>query len=202
MDTTRQESVGSAGKAKQDAETHDPLSHGDRSWTEASVWTDRMVSALVNGVKGGRWYSLMDKVYAPATLLAAWRKVQANGGAAGVDGQSIKRFAARHVDYLAELGSALNEGAYRPQPVKRIEIPKGDGRMRPLGIPAVKDRIVQTALKFVIEPIFEETFQPGSYGFRPGRGCKDALREVDRLIRDGYTYVVDADLENYLNPLS
>lgn len=160
-----------------------------------------MVSALVNGVKGGRWYSLMDKVYAPAVLQAAWARVRANGGAAGVDGQSVERFAAQAELYLSELGRALREGSYRPQPVKRVEIPKGDGRTRPLGIPAVKDRIVQTAVKLAIEPIFEVTFCPTSYGFRPGRGCKDALREVDGLIKEGFTFVVDADLESYFDTI-
>ena len=160
-----------------------------------------MVSALENGVKGGRWYSLMDKVYAPATLEAAWDEVRANGGAAGVDGQSIERFEAQADMYLAELSTALREGSYRPQPVRRVEIPKGDGRTRPLGIPAVKDRIVQTAVKLVIEPIFEATFRPTSYGFRPGRGCQDALREVDQLIEEGYTFVVDADFESYFDTI-
>src|SRR5579871_2696555 len=166
----------------------------DWSWVEASVWTERMVSALVNGVKGGRWFSLIDKVMAPKTLEAAWIKVRANKGAAGVDGQSIERFERQAELYLGELADGLREGSYRPQPVKRVEIPKGDGKTRPLGIPAVKDRVVQTALKMVIEPIFEVQFRPGSYGFRPGRHCKDALREVDRLVKDGHTWVVDADL--------
>ena len=107
----------------------------DWSWVEASVWTDRMVSALVNGLKGGRWYSLMDKVYAPTTLEAAWEKVWANDGAAGVDGQSIERFEARAELYLTELSTALREGNYRAQPIKRVDIPKGDGKTRPLGIP-------------------------------------------------------------------
>ena len=173
----------------------------DWSWVEASVWTERMVSALVDGVKGGRWYSLMDKVYAPATLQAAWAKVEANRGAAGVDGQSVERFAGQAELYLSELAQALREGSYRPQPVKRVEIPKGDGRTRPLGIPVVKDRIVQTAVKLVIEPIFEVSFCPTSYGFRPGLGCKDALREVDRLLKDGYVFVVDADLESYFDTI-
>ena len=168
---------------------------------EASVWTESMVSALVNGVRGGRWYSLMDKVYAPATLRAAWAKVEAKGGAAGVDGQSLERFAARSEEYLAELGEALRTGSYRARPIKRVEVPKGDGRLRPLGIPVVKDRIVQTAVKLVIEPIFEVEFQPTSYGFRPGRGCRDALREVDGLIKAGYAFVVDADLESYFDSL-
>jgi RNA-directed DNA polymerase len=137
---------------------------------EASIWTERMVSALVNGVKGGRWYSLMDKVYAPDTLEAVWEKVWANDGAAGVDGQSLERFAAQDELYLTELAIALREGSYRPQPVKRVDIPKGDGKTRPLGIPTVKDRIVQTAVKLMLEPIFEATFCPTSYGLRPGLG--------------------------------
>ena len=160
-----------------------------------------MVSALDNGVKGGRWYSLMDKVYAPATLTAASGKVRANGGAAGVDGQSLKRFAAQEELYLAELAAGLREGSYRPQPVKRIDIPKGDGKTRPLGIPTVKDRVVQTAVKFVLEPIFEAAFCPTSYGFRPGRGCRDALREVAHLIEQGHTFVVDADLQSYFDTI-
>jgi RNA-directed DNA polymerase len=147
----------------------------------------------------------VDKVIRPTTLEAAWRKVARNKGAAGVDGQSTERFAAQAERYLRELHDDLKDGSYRPNPVKRVEIPKGDGRTRPLGIATVKDRIVQTALKMVIEPIprvrpqggprtsFEVQFRPGSYGFRPGRGCKDALREVDRLLKEGYTHVVDAD---------
>ena len=158
-----------------------------------------MVSALGNGVKGGRWYSLMDKVDAPATLKAAWARVRANKGAAGIDGVSIERFEARAEHYLTELSAELREGRYRPQPVRRVEIPKGDGRTRPLGIPVVKDRIVRAAMKFVIEPIFEAAFQEGSYGFRPGRGRHDALREVDRLVKAGHAHVVDADLAGYFD---
>ena len=160
-----------------------------------------MLSALGNGVKGGKWFSLMDKAFAPKTLAAAWTKVRANKGAAGVDGQSIERFAAKAEDYLAELSAALREGSYRPQAVKRVDIPKGDGRTRPLGIPTVKDRIVQQAVRLVIEPIFETRFRDGSYGFRPGRGCHDALREIDRLIKDGYAHVVDADLAGYFDSI-
>lgn len=191
-----QRSTGSADEAKQGAETQ-------RNWAgvEAGVWTERMLSALDNGVTGGKWYALIDKVYAPATLEHAWQKVHANKGAAGVDGQSVDRFAAKADDYLAELSAALREGHYRPQAVKRVEIPKGDGRTRPLGIPTVKDRIVQQAARLVIEPIFESGFCDGSYGFRPGRGCHDALRAVDRLLKEGYTHVVDADLKSYFDTI-
>ena len=171
------------------------------SWVEVSVWNERMLAALENGVKGGKWFSLIDKVYRPGTLQAAWQKVAANAGAAGVDGQSVEKFAARSEDYLRELGEAIRTGNYRPEPVKRVEIPKGAGKFRPLGIPAVKDRIVQTALKLVIEPIFESEFLDTSYGFRPGRGCRDALREVDGLLKQGYIHVVDADLMSYFESI-
>src|SRR6266508_4758470 len=184
-------------RATQGAEAH----RRDWSWVEASVWTERMLAALENGVKGGKWFSLIDKVYRVETLKAAWQKVAANGGAAGVDGQSVKRFAARAEMYLRELSIALERGTYRPMAVRRGEIPKEKGKMRPLGIPVVKDRIVQTALKFVLEPIFEREFLKMSYGFRPGLGCKEALREVERLLREGYTFVVDADLKSYFDTI-
>lgn len=173
----------------------------DFAWVEASIWTERMIFALANGVKGGRWFSLIDKVSAPQTLALAWMKVRANGGACGVDGQSIERFEARAQEYLAELAESLRTDSYRPQPIRRVEIPKDSGAKRPLGIPTVKDRIVQTAMKLVIEPIFEATFLPSSYGFRPGRGAKDALREVDRLIGEGHSFVVDADLRSYFDTI-
>jgi RNA-directed DNA polymerase len=170
-------------------------------WAEASIWTDRMKSALGNGVKGGKWFSLMDKVFRPRTLEAAWHRVQANKGSSGIDGQSVERFAAGAELYLAELHETLKCGRYSPLPVKRVDIPKGNGQTRPLGIPTVKDRIVQTALRMAIEPIFETQFREGCYGFRPGRGCKDALREVDRLLKEGYAHVVDADLKSYFDTI-
>jgi RNA-directed DNA polymerase len=118
-----------------------------------------------------------------------------------VVGQSVEKFAACAETYLEELEQALKQGSFQPLPVKRVEIPKGPGQTRPLGIPAVKDRIVQTALKLVIEPIFEHEFEESSYGFRPQRGCKDALREVDKLLKQGFTHVVDADLESFFDTI-
>jgi RNA-directed DNA polymerase len=173
----------------------------DWSWVQACVWNERMLAALDNGVKGGKWFSLIDKVYRGATLEAAWCKVAANAGAAGVDRQSVEQFGARAQVYLAELETELKAGSYQPLAVLRVEIPKGAGKTRPLGIPAVKDRIAQTAVKLVIEPIFEREFLDTSYGFRPGRGYKDALREVDRLLKEGYTHVVDADLKSYFDTI-
>lgn len=173
----------------------------DWSWVEASVWTERMMSALVNGVKGGKWFSLMDKVERPKTLECAWQAVRRNKGAAGVDKVSIQRFDQASARYLQEIETDLKAGTFRPSPVKRVEIPKGDGKTRPLGIPVVKDRIVQTAVKMVIEPIFEQQFLDHSYGFRPKRGAKDALRAVDHHLKSGKTWVVDADLKSYFDTI-
>ena len=168
----------------------------NRDWVEACVWTERMLAALDNGVQGSRWFSLIDKVYAKATLKAAWERVRRNRGAAGVDRITVERFEAHAPAYLDELHEDLKHERYRPQPVRRVEIPKENGKTRPLGIPAVKDRVVQAAVKLVIEPIFEREFLPTSHGFRPGKGCKAALREVDGLIKAGSVYVVDADIQS------
>lgn len=172
------------------------------TWVEPSIWTDRMLTALEEGVKGGKWFSLMDKVYSDKNLTAAWEKVKANKGAAGVDHQSIEAFQANKEKYLEELEKRLREDTYAAKPVKRQWIPKpGSKEKRPLGIPAVKDRIVQTASRNILEPIFEKTFAEQSYGFRPGRGCKDALRRVDMLLRAGRTWVVDADIRSYFDDI-
>ena len=185
-------------KTRRGAEARDPRQW---EWVEAAVWTERMLAALGNGVKGGKWFSMMDKVYALSTLRAAWERVARNRGAAGVDRVSVERFRANEERYLEELSQALRTGRHRPEAVRRVHIPKGPGETRPLGIPTVKDRVVQTALKLVLEPIFEWEFAPTSYGFRPGRGCKDALREVDRLLKEGDTWVVDADIGSYYDSI-
>lgn len=171
-------------------------------WTESSVWTERMLTALDEGVKGGRWFSLMDKVYSQGNLFVASRKVVANKGAAGVDHVSVRMFDRRLEENLEDLERSLRDGTYRPQAVLRVEIPKpGTNEKRPLGIPTVRDRVVQTALRHVLEPIFERDFAPQSYGFRPGRGCLDALQRVDELLEAGYTHVVDADLKSYFDTI-
>ena len=171
------------------------------AWTEPAVWTERMLTALEKGVKGGVWFSLMDKVESPRALQAAWGKVQANQGSGGVDGQTVQQFAEAVDQRLSRLSDALKTGSYVPLPVRRVYIPKPDGRKRPLGIPAVRDRVVQTALRNVLEPIYEREFAEHSYGFRPGRGAKDALRRVDGLLQGGYRYVVDADLKSYFDTI-
>jgi RNA-directed DNA polymerase len=163
-----------------------------------TVWTERMVEAL-----GTRevWYSLIDKVVEADTLWRGWKRVEANDGAAGVDRVDVARFG-RHLDErLHWLSDALKTGQYRPQGIRRVEIPKADGGRRPLGIPTVTDRVVQAAVLEVIEPIFESRFAPRSYGFRPGRGCKDALRDVDEALQSGLVHVVDADLKGYFDSI-
>ncbi len=172
------------------------------AWTEPAVWTERMLTALEQGVKGGQWFSLMDKVYALPNLRRAFARVKANGGAAGVDHQTVEMFE-RHLEVnLEQLACSLRAGTYQPQPVRRVWIPKpGRTEKRPLGIPTVRDRVVQAALRAVLEPIFERDFAEHSYGFRPNRGCKDALRRVNTLLKEGYGWVVDADLQSYFDTI-
>jgi RNA-directed DNA polymerase len=161
-----------------------------------------MLATLEQGVTGGKWYSLIDKLYPVATLEAAFAAVKANQGAAGVDHVSIEDYAAKLETNLAGLSESLRTGSYRPQAIRRHYIPKpGSQERRPLGIPTVQDRVVQTALHMLLEPIFERDFAAQSYGFRPNRGCKDALRRVDELLKAGYVHVVDADLKSYFDTI-
>jgi RNA-directed DNA polymerase len=161
-----------------------------------------MLATLAKGVTGGKWYSLIDKLYPIATLEAAFAAVKANQGAAGVDHVSIEDYAANLETNLARLSETLRTGTYRPQAIRRHYIPKpGSQEKRPLGIPTVQDRVVQTALRMLLEPIFEKDFAAQSYGFRPNLGCKDALRRVDELLKAGYVHVVDADLKSYFDTI-
>jgi RNA-directed DNA polymerase len=161
-----------------------------------------MLTTLEQRVKGGVWFSLIDKVHRACTLAAAWLQVWSRKGAGGVDRQTVEQFAAQAEKHLRHLEEELRTDTYVPKPVRRCWIEKaGSAEKRPLGIPTVKDRVVQTALRMVMEPIYEREFHPRSFGFRPGRGCKDALREVERLLEEGATWVVDADIKSYFDTI-
>lgn len=170
-------------------------------WAEPSVWTERMLEALERGVIGGKWHSLFDKVYREESLRAGWKQVEERKGGGGVDGMSIAMFRARADKRLRRLSEQLKEATYEPHAVKRVWIPKGGGKLRPLGVPVIIDRVVQTSLRNAIEPIFERKFADCSYGFRPGRGCKDALRQVAEGLKRGQTWVVDVDIEQYFDSI-
>jgi RNA-directed DNA polymerase len=164
-------------------------------WVERTVWNERMLEALETGVRGGKWHNLRDKVYRPENLRSAWARVKANHGKPGIDGMTVAEYDKTADIRLEKLGQRLREGTYQPQPVRRVYIPKpGSRERRPLGIPVVEDRIVQTALLHVIEPIYEREFEESSYGFRPARGGHDAFREIERLLAAGYHHVVDIDI--------
>ncbi len=172
------------------------------AWVERCVWTERMLTALEHGVKGGVWFSLMDKVFAPRNLRRSFEQVKANRGGPGVDHVTVEAFERDLDANLKALERELTTGSYRPQEILRKWIPKpGSSEMRPLGIPTVRDRIVQSAVRNVLEPIFEHDFAEHSYGFRPERGCKDALRVVDGLLKAGHRWVVDADLKAYFDSI-
>ena len=171
-------------------------------WAERTVWTDRMLATLEEGVKGGVWYSMIDKVWSMKTLAASFVHVKRNDGAAGVDHQTIAMFDEDWESNLQKLHEQLKTETYQPRSVRRKWVPKpGTTEKRPLGIPTVRDRVVQGATRAVLKPIFERDFAEQSYGFRPGRVCKDALRRVDELMKAGYNHVVDADLKSYFDTI-
>lgn len=146
-----------------------------------------------------KWHSLIDKVYSLPNLWKAWSRVAANDGASGVDGISVAQFEASVEERLTQLSMDLRAKTYRPQPVRRVYIPKAGGGRRPLGIPTVRDRIVQQAVLQILEPIFEVKFSKRSHGFRKGRGCATALAVVDRAVKHGYQWVVDADIQAFFD---
>ena len=162
-----------------------------------------MLAALERGLKGNKWFSLIDKISTERTLQLAWGKVLSNAGAWRA--WTASRWDAPKKDSqirLLAVKEQLKKSTYQPKPVKRVWIPKpGSAEKRPLGIPTVTDRVVQTALRMAIEPIFESRFHPHSYGFRPGRGCKDALRRVEELLQAGHTHIVDVDIKGYFDSI-
>jgi RNA-directed DNA polymerase len=169
-------------------------------WVEDSVWTAQMLATLTQGIKGGKWYSLIDKVWKEENLDNAISAVIRNRGGAGVDGFSTDKLKEKRMQIRSQIHQQLKARSYRPKPVKRVWIPKlGSKELRPLGVPTVTDRAVQTALRNVIEPIFERDFAPHSYGFRPQRGAHDALREVAHHLQNGQAWVVDADIKGYFD---
>lgn len=187
---------------RHEGEAHSPSRKDRWEWVERSVWTEAMLAALEKGVKGGRWYSVMDKVYKPKNLESAWKQVRKNKGSSGVDAQSVSMFEHGLSHRLEQTAEELRTGRYQPHDIRRTYITKlGSPQKRPLGIPTVKDRVVQTALRNVIEPIFERKFVEHSYGFRPKRSAKDALRRVTGLMKQGYDWIVDADIEKYFDTI-
>jgi RNA-directed DNA polymerase len=176
----------------------DPL-----GWVERSVWTERMVGCLRRGgPDGGKWYSLHDKVFATKTLEAGFARVLANRGAPGVDGMTVEVFAKRLAQEIQGLQVAWQAGTYRPDAVKRVWIPKpGSTEQRPLGIPTVRDRVVQAALRLVLEPIFECDFHEHSYGFRPGRSAQQAAGVVLGHLTADRLVVVDVDLKAFFDSI-
>ena len=172
------------------------------AWVERSVWTERMLKRLAQSQEQTVWYSLWDKVRASNNLDQGILKVVLNKGSAGVDGQTTQQLSLNGIAEREELRVQLRDGHYQVQPARRVWIPKpGSAEMRPLGIPAVRDRVVQAALLQVIEPIFEREFAERSYGFRPGRGCLQALGRVEELLETGYLWVVDVDLKSYFDTI-
>ena len=160
-----------------------------------------MLTALETGVKGGKWFSLIDKICRVSNLKSSWNKVSSRNSSAGTDGVTISQFEGRIEQELKYIRSKLSSGAYAPSLIKRINIPKSGGKTRPLGIPTVRDRVIQGAVKNGIEPIFEKDFCKCSFGFRPGIGCKDALREVETLLKSGRTWVLDADIQGFFDAI-
>lgn len=171
-------------------------------WVERSVWTDRMLERLEASQEQTVWYSLWDKVWNEDNLIQAAYEVIGNKGSAGVDGQNTEKFGQAIKEEVKRLQNELRRGTYQPLPAKRTWIGKlGSRELRPLGIPSVRDRTVQAALKHVIEPILERDFANQSYGFRPGRSAQQALARVEEQLEKGKRWIVDADLKSYFDTI-
>jgi RNA-directed DNA polymerase len=200
-DTTRQATPAEVPAKATQAGEHPAVQPPPWLTLESSaVWTPQMLATLERGIKGGKWYSLIDKVWNPTTLyLAAWAVIR-NGGAPGIDHRTTKQLEEELTQEVDLLARRLRENTYQPQPVKRVWIEKpGRKEKRPLGIPVVRDRVVQGAIRAVIEPIFEHRFAEHSYGFRPKRKAQQAVARVEALMAAGYIWIVDADFQGYFD---
>jgi len=196
-EATRLAAVTGASQAKQAGNIRDRW-----WWIEQRVWTERMLTRLEASEPTTVWYGLWDKVISERNLQAAFWAVWRNRGAPGVDGQSVTQFEAQEQAELAKLGEELRSKRYHRQPARRAWIPKpGTTEQRPLGIPAVRDRTVEAALKHVLEPIFERDLAEHSYGFRPGRGCREAVQRVEQLLEEGRHWCVDLDFKSYFDTI-
>jgi RNA-directed DNA polymerase len=208
-----QESGGAKAMTKEQATGPAPVTGPNQSqqagdihnrwwWVEPSVWTERMLTRLETNEPKTVWFRLWDKVIAERNLQAAFWAVWRNAGAPGVDGQTVKQFTEQEQAELAKLREELRHHRYRRQPARRVWIPKpGSTEKRPLGIPAVRDRTVEAAMKHVLEPIFEREFAEHSYGFRPGRGCQQAVQRVEQLLNEGRLWCVDLDFKSYFDTI-
>ena len=203
MGQTTEKQIGGSGGDKREAEPKQvEETRGRWGWVERSVWTDRMLQRLEQSQVQTVWFSLWDKVWAEGNLHQACLEVIVKRGSAGVDGQSTQQFQAEWREQITGLQEELKRGVYRPQPVKRVWIDKlGSIEKRPLGVPAVRDRVVQAALRHVLEPIFERDFAVQSYGFRPRKSAQQALQRVEELLQRGYSWIVDADLKSYFDTI-
>src|SRR5205809_6880056 len=171
-------------------------------WVEHSVWTERMLTRLEASEPATKWFRRWDKVLSERNLQAAFWAVWRNDGAPGVDGQTVKQFDEHAETELARLREELHTKRYRRQAARRVWIPKpGTTEKRPLRIPAVRDRSVEGAVRNVLEPIFERDFAEHSYGFRPGRGCREAVGRGEGLLEQGRTWCVDADFKSYFDTI-
>jgi RNA-directed DNA polymerase len=198
----------SSEQEKKPAIVHDATQAGEVlyrwGWAEPAVWTLRMLTALEEGVKGGKWFSLIDKVSSRRMLDRAFELIEAKGKgkAVGVDHQTVEMYGKRQEEQTEYLARTLKEGSYQPSAIRRVLLPKpGSKEKREIGIQTVRDKVVQKAMQATMEPIFERDFAQYSYGFRPERSCKDALRRVDQLLKEGNEWVVDADLKSYFDTI-